>query len=114
MVANEEVGVLGYLGLSRLAGVVGPLPRDMPLLIASVFRQCMLNAHSLLTHSWRLAVVRELQDVDHVLAFLFLDVLPGDVWYVFEGGSHRVMVVSVSISSHSLLRCNNSLPSHSL
>jgi hypothetical protein len=60
MVANEEVFVWCDRGLATLANE------------ASRHKSTYLNQPI----SWRLAVIRELQNVDHIFAFLFQYVFP--------------------------------------
>ena len=48
----------------------------------------------MLAYPWRFAIVGELQDVNHVLALFFQDVLPRNVWNGMQGRAHGIVVVS--------------------
>lgn len=52
-----------------------------------------LSIWCMLTHSWRLAIVWELQNMNHVLALLFQDMLPRNVWKVTQGRSESIVIV---------------------
>jgi hypothetical protein len=58
----------------------------------------------MLTHSWRFAIVRKLQDVDHILALLFENMLPRDIGHVTQTRAHGIVIILPSYSLKNRIR----------